>query len=110
MDTLFLSIIVLEKIAWIEIMLPPWKKFPSYKPSSSLWKNGEGQSYMKAWREYFEELQAKDQVNYKKSNPPPFYWFFFYWQKAVPEVWTFPFLLLLVVTWPFRCINHIFHK
>ena len=91
-------------------MIPPWKKFPSYSPSSKLWKEDDGLAYMRLWRDYFDELEDSEKVQYKKDNSPPFYWFFFYWQKNLPESWTFPFILLLILSWPFRFIHHSIFK
>ena len=86
-------------------MQPPWKAFPSYKPSSGQWKVDEGKEYMSNWNEFFSELEKEQQSKYKKENKAPFYWFFFYWHKNVPDMWTIPYLFLLVFSWPFRALH-----
>jgi hypothetical protein len=91
-------------------MQPPWKKFPAWKPSSSLWKQEEGKTYMQDWNEFFSELNEQEQSSYKKQNAAPFYWFFFYWHKKVPEMWVLPYIFLLIFSWPFRAVHHTLVK
>ena len=91
-------------------MKSPWQQFPSYRPFSNLWKKDEGQEYMAAWDDFFDGLSDDDRKSYIHNHRPPFYWFFFYWQRNLPDSWTFPFLFLIVITWPLRALHHLLVK
>ena len=91
-------------------MIAPWKQFPKLRPSSPAWREGETETYMKAWRDFFENLEKDERKEYMKSNRAPFYWFFFYWGSKVPDSWTFPYFFLLLMSWPLRAIHHLVYK
>lgn len=57
-----------------KIMPPPWLAYPSIWHGSILWRMGEGEDYMRRFREWMDTLSQDEQDAYRTLFPEPTVW------------------------------------
>ena len=57
-----------------KIMPPPWLAYPSIWRGSILWRMGEGEDYMRRFREWMDTLSQDEQDAYRTFFPEPTVW------------------------------------
>jgi hypothetical protein len=67
-----------KKITMKDKFPPPWIKHPDIKRFSIGWRMGMGESYLRDWYNFFDNLNRKEQRNYQNENPEAISWWGFY--------------------------------
>jgi N-glycosidase YbiA len=62
----------------LEVMLPPWCKYPGVMPYDMSWSMGDSGDYLMSWALWFENLSLDSKKKYKNENQSPDYWPLFY--------------------------------
>ncbi len=87
---------------------PPWRVFPSYRPTSMGRRMGVGETYMAYWRFNQANLDENAKRNYRRKYRAPLYWYWAYWNLESPAIAIFVALTGLL-TWLPRIVLHLFY-